>query len=153
MKTLTIYLENSVIGGYFDKIFREDTHKLFELFKDGTYIPVISSHVIQELERGAPSYVIENLKSIDYIEYAITQDMLLLTEKYMKQNIVSENYRDDALHIAIATIIEVDVLVSWNFTHILNLNRIKKFNSVNLYEGYRLLEIRNPREVLNYVEI
>ena len=66
----------------------------------------------------------------------------------MKQKIVSEKYRDDALHIAIATVIEVDVLVSWNFRHIVNLNRIQQFNSVNLREGYKILEIRSPEEVL-----
>ena len=56
--------------------------------------------------------------------------------------------RSDALHIAIATVSGVDVLVSWNFKHIVNLNRIKLFNSVNLKEGYHLLEIRTPLEVI-----
>ena len=74
--------------------------------------------------------------------------MLDLTQKYMDEKIISEQYRNDALHIAIATISGVDVLVSWNFKHIVNLNKIKLFNSVNLKEGYNLLEIRTPLEVL-----
>ena len=69
-------------------------------------------------------------------------------KKYMGQKIVSENYYGDALHIAIATVLRVDVLVSWNFKHIVNLDRIKQFNSVNLKEGYSILEIRSPREVI-----
>jgi len=67
----------------------------------------------------------------------------------MELQIVSKNYYGDALHIAVATVLKVDVLVSWNFKHIVNLNRIKLFNSVNLREGYGILEIRSPKEVEN----
>jgi hypothetical protein len=74
--------------------------------------------------------------------------MIQLAEKYMEQKIVSKNYYSDALHIAVATVIGVDVLVSWNFKHIVNLDKIKLFNSVNLREGYNMLEIRTPREVI-----
>jgi rRNA-processing protein FCF1 len=148
IKTLKIYIENSVIGGYFDDEFKEHSRNLFEKFKSGIYKPVISSHVIAELENGAPDHVKENLKTINYDEYTVNDEMIKLAEKYMEQNIVSENYYGDALHIAIATVIGVDVLVSWNFKHIVNLNRIKSFNSVNLKEGYNILEIRTPREVI-----
>jgi len=148
MKTLKIYIENSAIGGYFDDEFMEHTRKLFEKFKNGIYKPVISSHVIAELENGAPDHVKENLKTINYEEYAVNDEMLKLAEKYMEQKIVSENYYSDALHIAVATVIGVDVLVSWNFKHIVNLDRIKAFNSVNLKEGYKVLEIRTPREII-----
>jgi predicted nucleic acid-binding protein len=148
MKILRIYIENSVIGGYFDDEFKEYTRKLFDEFRNGQHKPVISSHVIAELENGAPEYVKENLKTIDYEEYTVNEEMAQLAEKYMEQKIVSKNYYSDALHIAVATVIGVDVLVSWNFTHIVNLNRIKLFNSVNLREGYNILEIRTPQEVI-----
>ena len=148
IKILRVYIENSVIGGYFDDEFKEHTRKLFEKFKNGIYKPVISSHVIAELENGAPDHVKENLKTINYEEYAVNDEMLKLAEEYMEQKIVSENYYGDALHIAIATVIGVDVLVSWNFKHIVNLDRIKSFNSVNLKEGYKVLEIRTAREVV-----
>jgi predicted nucleic acid-binding protein len=136
MKILRIYIENSVIGGYFDDEFKEHTRKLFDAFRKGLYSPVISSHVIAELENGAPEYVKENLKTMDYKEYAVNEEMIQLAEKYMEQKIVSKNYYSDALHIAVATVIGVDVLVSWNFKHIVNLDKIKLFNSVNLREGY-----------------
>jgi len=149
IKTLKVYIENSVIGGYFDEEFKEYTRKLFEKFKNGIYKPIISSHVIAELENGAPNHVKENLKTIDYAEYAVTDEMLKLAEKYMEQKIVSENYYGDALHIAVATVLGVDVLVSWNFKHIVNLDRIRLFNSINIREGYNFLEIRSPREVVD----
>jgi predicted nucleic acid-binding protein len=148
IKVLKIYIENSAVGGYFDNEFKDHTRKLFEEFKKGTYKPVISSHVIAELENGAPENVKENLKTIDYEEYTITEEMIQLAEKYMEQKIVSKNYYSDALHIAVATVIGVDVLVSWNFKHIVNLDKIKLFNSVNIREGYNILEIRTPQEVI-----
>jgi hypothetical protein len=58
----------------------------------------------------------------------------------------------DAQHIAIATISRVEVLVSWNFRHIVNLQRIRGYNAVNLRDGYPLLEIRTPQEVIRYAE-
>ena len=66
-----------------------------------------------------------------------------------KQKAVSEKYLLDAQHIALATINHVDVLISWNFKHIVNLRRIQLYNSINLKYGYSLLEIRSPREVIN----
>jgi len=150
MKILRIYIENSVIGGYFDDEFKEFTQKLFENFRIGMFKPIISSHVIAELENGAPEFVKENLKTIDYEEFLVNDEMLKFAEKYIEQKIVTETYYSDALHIAIATVLGVDVLVSWNFKHIVNLNRIKLFNSVNLREGYNILEIRSPREVVDH---
>ena len=148
MKKLKIYIENSVIGGYFDEEFKEYTRKLFEKFKNGQYKLVISSHVVAELENGAPDHVKKLLETIDCDDFIVNDEMTKLADKYMEQNIVSKNYYGDALHIAIATVIGVDVLVSWNFKHIVNLNKIKMFNSVNLKEGFNILEIRSPREMI-----
>ena len=71
-----------------------------------------------------------------------------LADTYLKEGAITKKFHEDALHIAIATINKVDVLVSWNFKHIVNLDRIKKYNGVNLKHGYMILEIRNPREIL-----
>ena len=149
MKKLRIYIENSVIGGYFDEEFEVFTKKLFECFKNGKYKPIISSHVITELENGAPEKVIKNLQNIDYEKFTVNEEMGLLAQKYLEQKIVSEKYYSDALHIAVATVIGVDVLVSWNFKHIVNFDKIRLFNSVNIREGYNFLEIRTPREVVD----
>ena len=150
MKTLRIYIENSVVGGYYDKEFQIPTRKLFELFRNNVYIPVVSDHVFSELYEGAPEYVINNLNSIDYEIYAVTGEMKELSSKYMSEKIVSKQYYEDALHIAIATVLSVDILVSWNFKHIVNFNKIKLFNSVNLRGGYGTLEIRTPQEVIEH---
>ncbi|MDR2587899.1 MAG: hypothetical protein LBC67_00585 [Spirochaetales bacterium] len=148
MRQLRVYIENSVIGGYFDTVFEEAAQKLFEKFRKGEYHAIISTHTYGELNNGAPENVKSNLETISYEKFDITEEMTHLTQKYMDEKIVNEQYRSDALHIAIATVLNVDVLVSWNFKHIVNLNKIKLFNSVNLKEGYNLLEIRTPGEVI-----
>jgi hypothetical protein len=148
MKVLRVYIENSVIGGYFDKEFEVPTKKLFGLLKKGVYQAVISAHAVAELDNGAPDNVKDNLETINPERHDISAEMLALSQKYMAENIVSKKYYSDALHIAIATVLKVDVLVSWNFKHIVNLNKIKLFNSVNLREGYGILDIRTPLEVI-----
>ena len=148
MNVLRIYVENSVIGGYFNEGFDEPTKELFELFREGVYKPVISSHVINELEEGAPEFVKAVLTTIDYEIYDVNDEILNLAKQYIFENIVTEKYFGDALHIAIATVVGVDVLVSWNFKHIVNLGKIRLFNAVNLKQGYKILEIRTPKEVL-----
>ena len=70
-----------------------------------------------------------------------------LAEAYVAAGVVSARMRVDAQHIAMATVASVDVLVSWNFKHIVNLQRIHGYNSVNLRKGYPMIEIRTPREV------
>ena len=148
MNKLRIYVENSVIGGYFEKEFETPTKLLFEMFRKDIYIPVISQHVLAELSQGAPDHVINLLTTIKYEVYELTNTMDELKNRYMEQRIVSKRYEDDALHIAIATILKVDALVSWNFKHIVNLNKINLFNSVNIREGYKTPEIRTPQEVV-----
>jgi len=92
MKIMRVYIENSVVGGYFDDEFEEATKRLFEEFREGVYKPVISTHVINELEDRAPKYVIDNLNSLNYEDYDITEEMIDLADKYMENNIVSKKY-------------------------------------------------------------
>jgi len=78
---------------------------------------------------------------------ALSAEAEELAAGYIEDGAIEARMRADALHIALATVARVDVLVSWNFKHIVNLRRIHAFNAVNLKKGYPLLEIRNPREV------
>lgn len=146
-----IYLDTSVIGGCFDHEFKEWSTQLFAEFQVGKKIAVISDVTLAELER-APPRIGDSLKLIPetFKEYIINDDEAeALAKAYLREGAITKKWHEDALHIAIATINKVDVLVSWNFKHIVNLDRIRKYNSVNLKNGYSILEIRNPREVLN----
>jgi len=145
-----IYIDTSVIGGCFDKEFQEWSNKLFDDFRKGNKIAVISDITLDELSFSRPE-VRNHLNVIpdDFKEYILNDEQSEeLADQYIKERAVTQKSHEDALHIAIATINKVDVLVSWNFKHIVNLDRIRKYNAVNLMNGYPMLEIRNPREIL-----
>lgn len=146
-----IYADTSVIGGCFDEEFQEVTKKLFEEFRLGIKILVLSDLTLKELEL-APKNVKEIINIIpeenkEYIFF--DKEVEFLSSKYIEEKAVSEKYLLDAQHISLATINHIDVLVSWNFKHIVNLRRIQLYNSINLKYGYSLVEIRSPREVID----
>jgi predicted nucleic acid-binding protein len=146
---LRVYLDTSVIGGCLDDEFKEDSMQLFEEFKNGIKTLVISDVLLFELEK-APDKVKNILKMVptNSIEYvSLNEESIALANAYIKEGAVAERSLSDARHIAIATIERVDVLVSWNFKHVVNINRIHLLNSVNLKLGYPILEIRSPKEI------
>jgi hypothetical protein len=113
---------------------------------------VVSDLTVAELA-GAPEQVREVLLRIPKVhreEVAFNEEAELLAEAYHEAGVLGPAHRADAQHIATATVNRLDVLVSWNFKHIVNLERVRGYNSVNLRLGYPLLEIRTPLEVLSY---
>lgn len=147
-----IYTDTSVIGGCLDDEFSEGSQALLTNFQDGYSVLVLSDLTLLELEQ-APEDVRRILLSIpnEHIEFIeFTEEAKQLAETYINKGVVPPRCRIDAQHIATAAIYRVDVLVSWNFKHIVNLDRIHGYNSVNLRLGYPMLEIRSPIEVLNY---
>ncbi len=150
---LKVYIDTSVVGGCLDDEFKKWSCALFEEFNTGLKIPVVADITLQELE-SAPHEVRDLLKSCeDKIEYVyFNEEADKLSRAYLDEKIVTVKYLLDAQHIALASVMRVDVLVSWNFKHIVNLNRIRLYNSVNMKEGYPLIDIRSPREVLNEQE-
>jgi len=146
-----IYIDTSVIGGCFDEEFSEYSTRLFGEFIRGEKIVVVSNITLKELKR-APQKVQSKLKGIpeENIEYvALTEEAEELAKTYLNSGVISSKYLLDAEHIAIATVENVDIVVSWNFKHIVNIKNIRGFNSVNIKEGYQLLEIRTPMEVID----
>lgn len=151
MKT-RIYIDTSVVGGNFDKEFMEATKLLFDKVINKEVIIVVSELLKAELF-GAPYKVKEYLDTLpsEQIEYVeLTEEATILAEKYIEEKVVGKTSRADCQHIAIATLNKVDVLVSWNFKHIVNLQRIRGYNSINMREGLHILEIRTPKEIFSY---
>jgi predicted nucleic acid-binding protein len=145
-----VYIDTSVIGGCFDQEFEEWSNRLIYEFQSGQKIAVISDITYREIDL-APEKVQKIISTIpsDFIEeILIDTETEELAQSYIKAGAVSQKFYEDALHIAIATIIKADILVSWNFKHIVNIDRIRKYNSVNLMNGYSTIEIRTPREIL-----
>ena len=150
-----IYIDTSVIGGCEDEEFSRWSIQLFEEFRQGLKTAVISNLTRQELE-GAPENVKQILLSLPDINMEnviLTEISECLAQNYIDDGVVGSRHIVDAQHIALASVERVDVLVSWNFQHIVNIDRIHAFNSVNLKLGYPMLEIRSPREVIHEKEI
>jgi len=150
-----IYIDTSVIGGCEDPEFSKWSKQLFHEFQRGLRIAVISDLTRRELET-APEEVKEVLPAIPHgslEDVFLTEEAEALAHNYIQDRVVTTKHVLDAQHIAIASVERVDVLVSWNFQQIVNLNRIRGFNAVNLKLGYPVLEIRSPREVLYEKEI
>lgn len=148
MKT-RIYTDTSVLGGCEDEEFREPSHRLLEAFVRGDLTLVLSEFTVRELET-APEGVRVALGRVPagHIEaLAVSREAEDLAGAYIEEGAIGPRMRADALHIALATVARVDVLVSWNFKHIVNLKRIHAYNAVNLKQGYPVLEIRSPLEV------
>ena len=80
----------------------------------------------------------------------LTAEAILLADTYIKEKVVGKTSLEDCRHIALATINKLDVLASWNFKHIVNLDRIKGYNSVNYRLGYPMIEIRSPKDLIHY---
>lgn len=151
MRKLRIYLDTSAVGGYFDDEFSFDTKLLFHEIIKGEYRLVISDLTEKELV-NAPESVRNLLKDldVDFELVYVTQESIDLATEYLKGKVVGQTSADDCMHIATATIHKVDLLVSWNFKHIVNIQRIRGYNSINIKNGYAALEIRSPKDLINY---
>jgi len=147
-----IYVDTSVVGGFFDEEFRNPTQKLFQRLENDEVRFVISDLLELELMQ-APKHVNElllNYQKDRFERVELTKEILTLADRYISEKVVGPTSLEDCRHIALATVNRVDVLASWNFKHIVNLDRIKGYNSVNLKLGYSAIEIRTPQELVSY---
>ncbi len=146
------YFDTSVFGGVYDIEFDEPTLQLFEKVKLGEITCMYSDLTVGELD-NAPKRVREYFTSLpaDHLELILMSDESLeLARQYVLEKVVGETSFDDCVHIALATIYKADILVSWNFKHIVNVYRIRGYNVVNLRQGYKAIEIRSPKDIIGY---
>lgn len=150
MKKPRLYFDTSVFGGIYDVEFQNETEKLFDLVRSGEVICVYSDLTEYELE-NAPEKIKKHFlnldrKTVEFLE--ITKEINDLAEEYIREKVVGETSLDDCRHIACATVNMVDYLVSWNFKHIVNVFRIRGYNSINIKNGYMPLDIRSPKDII-----
>ncbi len=149
---LRIYIDTSIVGGYYDEEFSEVTQGLFKRLENNEIVFVISDLLDLELA-GAPQNVRELLYKFTpdkFERVQLTEEAIKLADAYISEKVVGKTSLEDCRHIALATINRVHVLASWNFKHIVNLDRIKGYNSVNYRLGYPMIEIRSPKDLLHY---
>lgn len=151
MRKPRLYFDTSVFGGIYDIEFQYVTELLFEMVKNGEIICVYSDLTELELE-NAPEKVKSHFLSLnknqtEFVE--ITEEINELANEYVSEKVVGETSIDDCRHIACATINKVDYLISWNFKHIVNVFRIRGYNSINIKNGHIQLDIRSPKDIIN----
>lgn len=147
-----IYVDTSVIGGYYDDEFEEATKKLFERIENKDFDVYFSE--VNETELVLAPQEVQDVKKLiphDCYRYVeLNEEAKQLAEAYINEKALGQASLNDAYHIAIASINRLDCLISWNFKHIVNFDKIKLFNSINLKLGYPLIDIRTPLEFLKY---
>ncbi len=148
---MKIYADTSVFGGVFDQEFSEPSKQFFNEVDAGRFILVTSAVVEAEIE-PAPEYIRQLFnKYAEIAEIAdVSKEALELQLSYIKSGVVTNNSLDDALHVAISSVSECDLIVSWNFKHIVHFDKIPKYNAVNTLNGYKHIGIYSPLEVINY---
>lgn len=152
MKKLQIYVDTSVLGGCFEPQFAAWSNGLIADFRAGTFTPILSALLETELRRAPEAVRAMYNELIPLVEEVIpvSDEALDLLAAYESRGVLGSRFRSDMLHIALATVVDVDVLVSWNFKHIVRFDKIRLFNAVNLEQGYKSLSIHSPREVTTY---
>ena len=147
---MRLYLDTSVIGGYYDAEFSEWTKPLIDDILGHKHTAIISDITIMEI-LDAPKNVNQLLERVIQTSSELVtsnEQTDLLASHYLKEGALTRKSIEDAQHIALATCNNVSAVVSWNFKHLVNLDKIRLFNSVNLKYGYGLIDIRSPREVI-----
>jgi len=152
MKRQRIYIDTSIVGGFFDKEFEKETKLLFKRLEEEEVVFLLSDVLKKELLQAPPH--VKNLlqqyekQCFEHVE--LTKEAEILANCYIAEKVIGQASLEDCQHIAIATVNKVDILASWNFKHIVNITRIRGYNSVNMKKGYAILEIRNPKELIDY---
>jgi len=142
-----VYIDTSVFGGYFDSEFEEPTKNFFKIL-NAQNVTILVSEILELEIYKAPDHIVELFESLVNIEMVeLTDEAKQLAELYISEKVVGRTSMADCQHIALATINKADVLASWNFKHIVNLERIRGYNSINFREGYQMTEIRTPKEI------
>ena len=148
---ISAYADTSVFGGVFDAEYVSPSKAFFSKIQDRSISLAISPLVEAEL-MVAPAEVIDFFNDIRRYGYIIevTDEALKLQAAYISSRVLTPKWSEDALHVALATVHRCSVIVSWNFRHIVNFNKIPLYNAVNLLNGYQPIAIHSPMEVIGY---
>ena len=148
-KLIRVYADTSVFGGVFDEEFEAASKEFFDAVKKGTFKLITSELVREEIQAGPQKVLALFEEFLVIAEIAeITESSLQLQQSYVEAGIVSEKYATDALHVALATVSNADLIVSWNFKHIVNFQKIPLYNAVNTLNKFGKIAIYSPLEVI-----
>jgi hypothetical protein len=146
-----VYVDTSVFGGYFDSLYEAATVRFIGMVRDGAFALVTSALVASEVA-GAPQCVrdlYDGLLPTTEVVAAAQIEAVDLAQAYLSAGILTPKWQDDAFHVAYASITRCELIVSWNFRHIVNYRKIPAYNAINIARGYGAIAIYSPQEVIN----
>ena len=146
---IRVYVDTSVFGGTQDEEFAEASLRFFEQVRKGRFLVLVSRITLDELV-DAPEMVrncLADLPDRHIEEIPVNDDVNELARAYIDAGILGSSNMADAIHVAAATMARADLILSWNFRHIVNYDRIHKYNGVNSLKGYPPIEIHSPLEM------
>lgn len=146
-----LYLDTSVFGGCFDaeEGWEVDSRRVVDYCVKGIAL-LLATETLEKEIKDAPERVravYETVPQKFHQRVPFTAEITSLADAYIAAGVVGERWYEDCLHVAFATVARADAIVSWNFKHIVRLDRIRAFNAVNLAEGYGIIIILSPKEV------
>ncbi len=152
MKKLKIYLDASIPSAYYDErepIRRNITQNWWKDIMLQEYKVYISEITVTELNETTNPSLRNNLLELvkPIIVLNVPEEARDLAQAYIDNEIIPEDYLPDALHIAITTLHGLDILVSWNFKHLVNPVTRRKIKGVNLLKNYKDIDIVSPEEL------
>ncbi len=154
LRRLSLLSYFHVINFFFEERDIEKANSTKELFREirqGKFTVFISELVLREIDNASATkkkLLLSLIKTYNPLLLRITEECMALMEKYMERSIFPSKYRDDALHIAIASVYDMDVVVSWNLEHMVKLKTRREVRAINIVENYREIEICTPMEVI-----
>lgn len=152
MRKLKIYLETTVFNYYFDedRPGHEDVVELFDRIKEGRYEVLTSEYTVREIERAPEPKRSKMIAIVDALTERIDLDRNIeaLANRYVDEGIIPSKYRGDAIHVAVASIVNADCIVSYNFQHINKLKTMIETRRINLSLGYKGIEFCTAKEVV-----
>jgi hypothetical protein len=149
-RPIRVYADTSVFGGCFDAEFEVASRQFFKEVCKGRIRLVLSDTTLLELT-GAPEEVgrvLIDLPQAAVERVAPSDEIEHLRDAYLTHGVVGHAATRDAEHIASATVADADMIVSWNFKHIVHYEKISGYQGVNLLHGYSAIRIFSPREVV-----
>lgn len=152
MRKLKCYFDTSVFNFIYERKDvnkREATLALFSQIQQfEIYISEIVLVEVNETHAPLRSRLLEVIQKYQPISLEIDSETRALAKRYVDEGIIPARYEDDALHIASAVVNDLDVIISWNFQHIVKLKTKLEVNGINMLLGYKEIEICSPEEVI-----
>lgn len=156
MKKLKLYLDTSIFNFAFADDAPKEKEITLKFFSEiGGYEAYISEVTIEEINRtpeeAKRKQLFEFMTEYDLKELSFDKPAKILADKYIQEGVIPQKYQEDAFHIAIASVNNLDAVISWNFKHIVKLKTKIEVVGINLFMGYKEIEIYSPWEVAGSV--